>query len=89
MAVQALAALTRGRLSGGCGAEGTPSTAERCAASARDAVEEPVLLALNAERARSGEAPVPRLTVHHLKVRVRLHFDTAPLGTVCGSCYSV
>ena len=73
---QAVAALTRGRLSGGFGgAEGTPSTAERCAASERDAVEEPVLLALNAERARSGEAPVPRLTVHHLKVRMR----TCPL----------
>ena len=77
---QAVSALTRGRLGSADGSEengsggggGTPSTAERHSASAQEALEAPVLAAVNAERARNGEAPVGRLTVQHLKVLAAL-----------------
>jgi hypothetical protein len=63
--------MTRGRLgsAGDEGSGGTPSTAERHSASAREAAEAPVLLAVNAERGARGEPPAPKLTVPLLKAR--------------------
>lgn len=61
---QAISALTRGRLGSGLGSSGqTPSTQERCATAVRESREEPVLIALNAERRRAGEEPLAKLTV--------------------------
>lgn len=72
--------MTRGRLGSAEGGEeggsGTPSTAERHSASAREAAEAPVLLAVNAERGRRGEAPVPKLTVQLLKARQQSRLAT-------------
>ncbi len=61
-----MSALTRGRLGSGAGSGGqsaTPSTQERCATAVRESREEPVLLALNAERRRAGAEPLAKLTV--------------------------
>lgn len=67
---QAVSALTRGRL-GSVGSGGpTPSTQERCATAVRESREEPVLLAINAERRRDGAEPIPKLTVCFLWVSV-------------------
>ncbi|BDA42917.1 hypothetical protein COCOBI_03-8100 [Coccomyxa sp. Obi] len=68
----AVSALTRGRLGSGLGSGGqTPSTQERCATAVRESLEEPVLLAINAERRRDGAEPISKLTVPALKAHLR------------------
>lgn len=67
---QAISALTQGRL-GSTGDAATPSTEERCTTAMRESLEGPVLMAVNAERCRTGAQPLSKLTVPVLKAHLK------------------